>query len=93
MSENIESKQSIFISNLCEIRLTGISTVDFFDEFRISVTTNTGTALTVEGNGLSVREVNPDSGTVEASGQIKGVYCEEGTPSKSGYLKSLLFRR
>ncbi len=95
MSEYGENKgQNITINNMNEIIMSGILSVDSFDEFRICVTCLNGAVITVDGTELCVKQVNPDSGTVEASGQIKGLYCEDNTStSKSGFLKSLLFKR
>lgn len=90
MSEIIDNgTQNVFLNNRCEIRLTGIQSVDSFDETRICVTCLDGVAAVIEGYQLSVKEVNLDQSVVEASGDIRGFFYENATNEKRSFLRSL----
>lgn len=90
MSEIIDSgSQNVFLNNRCEIRLTGIQSVDSFDENRICVTCLDGVAAVIEGYQLSVKEVNLDQSVVEASGDIRGFFYDNSVSEKRSFFKSL----
>jgi len=87
MSEN---EQSVFLKNRNEIRLSGIVTVDSFDEFKISATTTSNVSVVVEGESLAINEVSLEEGVIEASGKISGIYYEENNiAAKNGFFRGL----
>ena len=90
MSDNINKEnQNISIINRSKLTLTGIASVDSFDENGITVTTVNDECIVVEGSGISVTDVNLENATVEATGNINGVfYC---TQQKSVGILARLF--
>ena len=95
MSENKDFvKQSLFLKDKKVIIITGIESVDSFDEFKISATNSDGTFINVEGENLSIKEVNLDTGTIEATGNISGFYYEEKTSLKNdSFIKKFFIRK
>lgn len=92
MSES-RQEQNILIYNKSKISITGIRSVDSFDESFISMTTTDEQRLVVEGNGLTVSDVNLDSGKVDAVGNISGVFYESTVKNSTGILSALFRRR
>ncbi len=88
-----ENEQNIFLKNRNEIKLSGIVSVDSFDEFKIIATTILDSVINVEGENLAIIEVNLDEGIIEASGKVFGIFYEEKHAiTKSTFLKRLLGR-
>ena len=90
MSEN---EQNVVLKNRNEIRISGIISVDRFDEFRICATTVSESFITVEGENLVINEVSLDDGIVVANGFVSGIYYDEkNLSSKGGFLKGIFTR-
>lgn len=79
-------EQNIIIGDRKKITVTGIKSVDSFDDTMISATTVTDTVLNIEGSDLQIKDVNLDKLQFEASGNITGLYYIE---SASGSKKSI----
>ncbi len=94
MSENKDTvKQNVFLRDKKEITITGVYTVDSFDEFKISATNSDGTVINVEGDSLSIKEVNLETGTIEAVGNIICFFYENRPKSnKTGILRQIFYR-
>lgn len=88
-----ENEQNVFLKNRNELKITGIVSVDSFDEFRISATTVNDALITVEGENLSINEVSLDNGVIEASGVVTGIYYDERNKISGGGLFKGLFGR
>ncbi len=89
----IENEQNVFLKNRNEIRLSGIVSVDSFDEFKICATTICDSIITVDGENLAISEVNLDEGVVEAKGNVIGVFYEDKHKvAKIGFFKGLFGR-
>lgn len=80
----------INITDRKSIQLTGVVSVDSFDEYYISLTVSCGT-LNIEGEGLNITTLDLDKGHVSASGTINGVYYNENDSSKQKGVVSRLF--
>ena len=80
----------INISDRKTIQLTGVVSVDSFDEYNISMTVSCGT-LNVEGEGLNITTLDLDKGHVSASGTINGVYYNDSENSGKKGLALRLF--
>ena len=95
MSELTDNKlQNVTLKDRREIKICGIMSVDSFDEYRICATSYDGAAVIVDGAGLSIKEVNLDSGFVEAVGDIQGFFYDEKNKAVSGgFLKNLFMKR
>ena len=80
----------ININDRKSIQLTGVISVDSFDEFYIALTVSCGT-LNIEGEGLNITTLGLDKGHVSASGNINGVYYSDGESNKQKSVVSKLF--
>lgn len=91
MSENAEKNlQSVRLVERQEIMVSGISSVDSFDESRICATCNDGVLVVIEGVGLSVKEVNLERCYFEAAGDITGFFYDSvKSVRKGGFLRNL----
>lgn len=81
-SDSFKTEQNISIQNRSKILVTGIKSVDSFDETVICATTCDDISLVVEGTELEVRDVNLEKGILEAHGVFNGLYYNESTASK-----------
>ena len=95
MSENIDNKnQNVMLKGKREIRISGILTVDSFDESRICATCSDESSIVVEGNNITIKVVNPEECYIEAVGDIQGFFYEESVKkNNSGVLRRLFFNK
>ena len=70
----------INITDRKRIDLTGIISVDSFDESSVILSINSGT-LNIEGEGLSITTLELEKGVVSASGLISGLYYSDSDVS------------
>ena len=79
MSEDVSVNvvQSISLINRNKLVVSGIVSVDSFDETRICATTVDGENLVVEGEDLSVTDVNLENFKFEALGKVFGIFYYE----------------
>lgn len=75
--------ESIAITDRARIELTGIQSVESFDEYAIVLTVEQG-GLTVEGEGLSIEILDLERGMVTAVGRIGAVYYTDSAVRKKG---------
>ncbi len=90
---NQDSKHDVLLYSRRNLTLTGISSVDFYDENSICATTSEGEILVAQGTGITLSDVSLDSGTVTAQGEFNAVYYEEQQAKKSGFFKRLFSGR
>ena len=90
MSEEnlLNSNSSINLINRSKIVVSGVASVDSFDANVISATTVDGDTLVIEGEELSVTDVNLEVNKLEAVGKITGMFYYEAR-RKNGILKGL----
>lgn len=81
---------NITVTDRKNIELTGVVSVDCFDEYVITLTVQCGT-LTVEGEGLKLNELDLDRGRVTAVGRINAVYYSEQSAAAKGGVLSRIF--
>ena len=94
MSDIVEkTNQSIFLYDRNKLSVTGIASVDSFDENGISATTIGGENLSVEGTGISVTDVNLEKQQFDAVGNFTGVFYSDIQKTKQGFLSSVFSRR
>ena len=72
----------ITINDRMSISLTGVLSVDSFDEFSVILRVPCG-KLTVEGENLKIGELDLEKGLVSAGGKINAVYYTDAS-SESG---------
>ncbi len=75
--------ESILINDRTRAELTGIVSVESFDEFSIVMTVAQG-GLTVEGEALSIEILDLEAGRVTATGRIGAVYYTDSVTHKKG---------
>lgn len=94
MSEEnfLNTNSNINLINRSKIVVSGVVSVDGFDANAISATTVDGDILVIEGEELSVTDVNLESNKLEAVGRISGMFYYEPR-RKNGILKGLFGRR
>ena len=83
---------SITVTDRASIELTGILSVDSFDEFTITLNVSSG-KLMIEGENLKIGVLDLEKGKVSAEGRINAAYYTDGTPAESGFLTRLFGRR
>lgn len=95
MSEiNIGNEQNVILNNRKSIIVTGIKSVDSFDETMIVATTVNDTVINVEGLEMTIKDVNLDRCQFEAVGEIVAIYYESAkSPDKSGFIRRLFGRK
>lgn len=71
------TEQNISVINRNKIIITGIKSVDSFDENFISATTFDNTQINIEGTNLEIRDVNLDKGQFIADGTLLGLFYNE----------------
>ena len=92
LSDN-SREQNILIYNRSKISISGIKSVDSFDESFISMTTDQDEHLVIEGSGLTVSDVSLDSGKVDAVGYVSGAFYETATQNGGGIFSKLFRKR
>lgn len=85
MNEIVFDSSTIVITERSSIRVSGISSVDSFDSIQISASTCNGEILVIDGDSLTVKDVNLDKGILEAEGKINGVNYYERNPAKRSF--------
>ncbi len=88
----MESCGTIAVTDRAAIELTGILSVDSFDEFTITLNVSCG-RLTIEGENLKIGVLDLEKGKVSAGGKINAVYYTDGAPVKDGFFSRILGRR
>lgn len=70
--------------------VTGVSSVESFDEETVVMELDGGSTLTVEGVNLNITELDLEKGCVEASGLVTGMFYSESSPVKRGFFSRLV---
>lgn len=70
------------------LRLTGVTEVEHFEEDAAALRTGQG-RLTVRGEGLKLRNLNPEGGVLCIDGTVSAIVYE-GAPAGGGFLRRLL---
>ncbi len=84
-------ENNIFIYSRESINITGVKSVESFDEQRITLVVNED-FLYVEGENLSIIELDLEKGNVKASGYISSLFfTDSNTNQKQGFF-SKIFR-
>ena len=90
-SENSSHNLTLIKRN--KLNVTGIQSVDSYDDYSISATTIEGEQLYIDGDGISLMDVNLENKCFEASGNFISIqYSSERSKVRSG-LFSRLFER
>ena len=84
-------EQDLRLKNRGLLEMNGVNEVLRFDEESAVMQTERG-LLTVEGTGLHVRVLSPETGGVVIEGRIDGIYYGDDTESEKKGLFAKLFR-
>lgn len=88
----MNEQSNIVISGRHSITVTGVSSVDTFDEECIVASLYDTTTLCIEGEGMSIKDVNLEKGILEASGLVTSLYYLGEKRQKSSFLKRVFGR-
>lgn len=70
--------QNVFLYDRKRLSVSGIASVDSFDESCVCATTVEGLRFVAEGSGISLTDVNLDNKCFEAVGEFNSYYyCEQ----------------
>lgn len=90
MQENEQGKHSLCLENRTELRLTGVTDIDSFDEGQVLLYTQLGELL-IKGKNLHISELSLETGSVEVSGDIWALsYGEKNRKKKASFIKKAL---
>ncbi len=70
--------------------VTGVSSVESFDEGMVVMELDEGSMLTVEGVDISITDLDLEKGSVEASGLVTGMFYSDSSPVKRGFFSRLV---
>ena len=87
--ENIQLPHKLTLNERKTLTMTGVTEVVSFDENTVVLRTGLGT-LEVQGNGLKLKTLSTDGGSVAVDGQVCALFYEDTQPG--GGLRGL-FRR
>ena len=76
MPEEMKMPHQLILQDRQRLTLSGIESVDRFDEETVVLTTTLG-RLTVEGSGLKVQHLSVETGDLAVEGRIGGLHYEE----------------
>ena len=75
------------LSQRRQLTMTGVTEVVSFDDTQVVLQTGLGT-LTVQGQGLHLKNLSPDGGQMAVEGQVSALIYEE--PRQGGFWGRLL---
>ena len=93
MSDNVEtSGHNLNLYNRNKLNVTGISSVDSFDDTIISATTSDGVTLYIEGSDIALTDVNLEKKCFEATGNFYSFAYSSNSVKEYNGLFSRLFK-
>lgn len=81
--------QSVVLNNRNELIVSGIKSVDEFNEELIVASTLDDVLITVEGFGMIVKDVNLDKNTFTVTGNIMSFCYSERAVLKNGFFRRM----
>ena len=78
---DLYKKQEIFLRDRSVLKITGISDVSSFDDCGIVLSSVNG-ELSVDGTELKIVNLSSETGEIEISGRINGVFYFDERPKK-----------
>lgn len=85
------SENNIFIYSRETINITGVKSVESFDEQRITLVIDED-VLCVDGNNLRITELDLEKGNVKASGYISALFFSDSNNTEKQGFFSKIFR-
>ena len=87
-------EQNVILVDRHKITVTGIASVDSFNDQLIIATTVNGLVINIEGTELVIKDVNLDRSQIEAEGNISAFFYETETKTENlSFLRKLLNRQ
>ena len=91
---NERKEQNVHLFSRHEIKITGVVSVDSFDEYKIYATCYDGRGIVVEGGELSIKQLNLENELLEAIGDIQAVfYTNSSSSERTGFLRGLFSKK
>ena len=78
---DLYKKQEITLRDRTMLKITGIGDVSSFDEFGIVLSSVNGD-ISVDGSDLKIVSLSSETGEIELSGRVNGVFYFEERPKK-----------
>lgn len=88
MSDYESSPHRLHLENRRRLTLSGVDSVESFDESSILLTTNQGT-LAIRGTGLHIEKLSLDGGDLLVEGLVDSLTYEEEDPRGGSFLGRL----
>jgi len=79
-------EQSVFLKDRQELKLSAVDEIISFDENTVILGIS-GHVLTVEGEDLHILNMSTESGEVDISGRVNGLYYTDRLIKKGGFFK------
>ena len=87
----VESCGMITVTDRRKIELTGINSVDSFDEYTVTLSVSCG-KVSVDGENLNITVLDLERGVVVAEGIINAVVYADSVPLKEKSVVARLFK-
>ena len=93
MNENdtIYTQSNLYIENREKLRLTGVTDVDNFDDYTISVKTQKGD-MSIGGDNLKITKLDVENGELHVEGLIHSLFYNESSTQKNASVFGKLFK-
>ena len=84
----MKKAHSFLLENRSELKLTGVTDVDSFDEETISTYTDYG-CLTISGSNLHIEELNLENGKLNVKGEVTALVYSSKTKKNDNFFKRI----
>lgn len=84
----MKKAHSLLLENRSELKLTGVTDVDSFDEETISAYTDYG-CLTISGSNLHIEELNLENGKLNVKGEVTALVYSSKTKKNDNLFKRI----
>ena len=90
-NENIYIQSNLYVENREKLHLTGVTDVDNFDDYNISVKTQKGD-LSIGGENLKISKLDVENGELNVEGLLHSLFYTDNAVQKSSGVFGKLFK-
>ena len=90
-TENIYIQSNLYVENREKLRLTGVTDVDNFDDYNISVKTQKGD-LSIGGENLKISKLDVENGELHVEGLLHSLFYTDNAVQKNSGVFGKLFK-